>query len=75
MKMERIPFKDLRKIVRKFLNSKRIEERKKKRGRPKKYSDELILSSLLLKLSRGLSFRDLREELRDRIKEETLDLL
>ncbi|PNV79482.1 MAG: hypothetical protein C0196_05665 [Dictyoglomus turgidum] len=59
--MERIPFKDLRKIVKKFLNSKRI--------------DELILSSLLLKLSRGLSFRDLREELRDRIKEETLDLL
>uniref|UniRef100_A0A7V4DWU9 Transposase n=1 Tax=Dictyoglomus thermophilum TaxID=14 RepID=A0A7V4DWU9_DICTH len=68
MKIERIPFGEIRKIVKKFLKEKKIEERKKKRGRPKKYSDELIFSSLLFMISRGLSFRDLRSELKERIK-------
>jgi len=68
MKMERIPFEEIRKIVKKFLKDKKIEETKKKRGRQKKYSDELIYTSLLFMQSRGLSFRDLRSELKERIK-------
>ena len=61
MKMERIPFEEIRKIVKKFLKDKKTEETKKKRGRPKKYSDELIYTSLLFMLSRRLSFRDLSD--------------
>jgi len=61
MKMERIPFEEIRKIVKKFLKDKKTEETKKKRGRPKKYSDELIYTSLLFILSKRLSFRDLSD--------------
>jgi hypothetical protein len=61
MKMERIPFEEIRKIVKKFLKDKKTEETKKKRGRPKKYSDELIYTSLLFMLSKRLSFRDLSD--------------
>ena len=32
MKMERIPFEEVRKIVKNFLKDKKIEETKKKRG-------------------------------------------
>jgi phosphoribosyl-ATP pyrophosphohydrolase len=68
MKMEKIPFKEIRKIVKKFLKDKKTEETKKKRGRPKKYKDDIIFTALLFMQSRGLSFRDLRSELKERIK-------
>jgi len=55
MKMEKIPFKEIRKIVKKFLKDKKIEETKKKRGRPKKYKDDIIFTDLLFMQSKGVN--------------------
>jgi len=41
------------------------KENKRRRGRPPVYQDHLIVAALLLKVLKGLSLRDLEEELKD----------
>ncbi|GAB6072406.1 IS5-like element ISAae1 family transposase [Venenivibrio stagnispumantis] len=55
------------KIASKYLNELHniITEKEKKRGRPKKYDDKIIIFALILKVLKDLSFRELEEELRE----------
>jgi len=55
------------KIASKYLNELHniITEKEKKRGRPKKYDDKIIIFALILRVLKELSFRELEEELRE----------